>query len=221
MSIDWAKAEEKPEKKLSVEGRILLDLRSKINSLEKQLAQKTKELDRTSNDFITAKEKLSETSKKFEDTNKQFMEVKKNYERVKEEKLYADAEINKFKSGKADLEKKLSETNSKVVELENKLKESSVKVENIEKDQSGIKTKLEAAEIAMKSGIPLVIANSRREDIILDILKDDFVGTYFQPSQTKMSSIERWIAYGAGSKGQIKVNEGATKAIKRYSSPGK
>ena len=49
MSIDWAKAEERPEKRLSVEGRFLLDLRSKINTLEKQLAHKTKDFDKTSN----------------------------------------------------------------------------------------------------------------------------------------------------------------------------
>ena len=29
-NIDWAKAEEKPEKKISVEGQILLEIRAKI-----------------------------------------------------------------------------------------------------------------------------------------------------------------------------------------------
>ena len=36
MSIDWARAEENPTKKQSIEGRFLLDLRTKVNDLEKQ-----------------------------------------------------------------------------------------------------------------------------------------------------------------------------------------
>jgi glutamate 5-kinase len=76
----------------------------------------------------------------------------------------------------------------------------------------GMKTKLKAAEIATTSGIPVVIANSRRENVLLDIIAGKEVGTYFKP-QEKMSSITRWIAYGASVKGQIFVNEGAEKAI--------
>ena len=36
--------------------------------------------------------------------------------------------------------------------------------------RGGMKTKLEAAEIAMSSGIPLVVATSRRKNVLLDIL---------------------------------------------------
>lgn len=79
--------------------------------------------------------------------------------------------------------------------------------------RGGMKTKLEAAEIAMQSGIPLIIANSRRKNVLLDILEGKKIGTYFKPLGSKMPSIKRWIAYGAGSKGQIKVNEGAKQAI--------
>ncbi len=78
--------------------------------------------------------------------------------------------------------------------------------------RGGIQSKVKAAEIATTSGIPLVIANSRRENVIVDILAGKKVGTYFKP-QTKMKAIKRWIAYGAAVKGQIYVNEGAKKAI--------
>jgi glutamate 5-kinase len=76
----------------------------------------------------------------------------------------------------------------------------------------GIQSKIRAAEIATTSGIPLVIANSRRENIIVDVLAGKEVGTYFKP-QMRMSAIKRWIAYGASIKGQIHVNEGAKKAV--------
>lgn len=83
--------------------------------------------------------------------------------------------------------------------------------------RGGIQSKVNAAEIATTSGIPLVIANSRRENVIVDILAGKKVGTYFKP-QTKMKAIKRWIAYGAAVKGQIHVNEGAKKAILEGSS---
>jgi len=81
----------------------------------------------------------------------------------------------------------------------------------------GMQSKIKAAEIATKSGIPVVIANSRREDVIPDILAGKDVGTYFKP-QGKMPAIKRWIAFGASVKGQIRVNEGAKKAVLEGSS---
>jgi glutamate 5-kinase len=83
--------------------------------------------------------------------------------------------------------------------------------------RGGIQSKVRAAEIATTCGIPLVIANTRRENVIIDILAGKEVGTYFKP-QTRMPAIKRWIAYGAAVKGQIHVNEGAKKAILEGSS---
>jgi len=79
--------------------------------------------------------------------------------------------------------------------------------------RGGMKTKIEAAEIAMRSGTPLVIANSRKPNVLLDILDGKRVGTYFKPCEKGLPGIKRWIAYGAGVKGQILVNEGAKKAV--------
>ena len=97
------------------------------------------------------------------------------------------------------------------VELKNSL-EGKSKV-----GRGGIQSKVRAAEIATTCGIPVVIANSRRENVIVDVLAGKEVGTYFKP-QTRMPAIKRWIAYGATVKGQIHVNEGAKKAILEGSS---
>ncbi len=78
--------------------------------------------------------------------------------------------------------------------------------------RGGIRSKIKAAEIASSCGIPVIIANSRRENVLLDILAGKDVGTFFKP-QNPMSAVKRWIAYGAAVKGQIHVNEGAKKAI--------
>jgi glutamate 5-kinase len=78
--------------------------------------------------------------------------------------------------------------------------------------RGGIQSKIKAAEIATSCGIPVVIANSRKNNVLIEILAGKEVGTYFKP-QNPMSAVKRWIAYGAAVKGQIHVNEGAKKAI--------
>jgi glutamate 5-kinase len=83
--------------------------------------------------------------------------------------------------------------------------------------RGGIQSKVKAAEIATACGTPVVIANSRRENVLLDILAGKDVGTYFKP-QCRMPAVKRWIAYSASVKGQIFVNEGAKKAILEGSS---
>jgi len=83
--------------------------------------------------------------------------------------------------------------------------------------RGGIKSKIKAAEIATSCGIPLVIANSRKPNVITDLLEKKEVGTYFKP-QTRMPAVKRWIAYGAAVKGRIQVNEGAREALLQGSS---
>ncbi|MCW4009338.1 MAG: glutamate 5-kinase [Candidatus Bathyarchaeota archaeon] len=83
--------------------------------------------------------------------------------------------------------------------------------------RGGIQSKVRAAEIATTCGIPVVIANSRRENVIVEVLAGKKVGTYFKP-QNRLPAIKRWIAYGAAVKGEIHVNEGAKRAILEGSS---
>ena len=83
--------------------------------------------------------------------------------------------------------------------------------------RGGIQSKIKAAEIATSCGIPLVIANSRKPNVITDLLEKKEVGTYFKP-QTRMPAVKRWIAYGAAVKGRIQVNEGAREALLQGSS---
>jgi glutamate 5-kinase len=83
--------------------------------------------------------------------------------------------------------------------------------------RGGIQSKIKAAEIATSCGITVVIANSRRKNVLIDIISGKDVGTFFKPQKT-MPFVKRWIAYGAAVKGQIHVNEGAKKAILEGSS---
>jgi glutamate 5-kinase len=83
--------------------------------------------------------------------------------------------------------------------------------------RGGMKTKLQAAEIATQSGIPVVIANSFKDNVLLDILEQRSIGTWFKPIDS-MSSMKKWIAYGTSLKGTIFVNEGAKTAILKNAS---
>ncbi|MFX1336971.1 MAG: hypothetical protein ACFFDK_00020 [Promethearchaeota archaeon] len=61
MSVNWAKCEKNPDKKYKVMGRFLLDLRGKINYLEKEFAAKKREI-------LDVREKTSMTNKGLEDS---------------------------------------------------------------------------------------------------------------------------------------------------------
>ncbi len=77
----------------------------------------------------------------------------------------------------------------------------------------GMVTKIGAAKIAMDSGIPCVIANGRRQDIILSAIKEpEKYGTLFTPKEG-LAARERWIAFGTKPKGKILVDEGARSAL--------
>jgi glutamate 5-kinase len=78
--------------------------------------------------------------------------------------------------------------------------------------RGGMKTKLQAAEIATQGGIPVIIANSYTEGVLLDAIAGKPIGTFFSPTG-QLSRIKKWIAYGTSTKGLISVNMGAEKAI--------
>ncbi len=70
MAINWVKVEEKPEKKQAIEGRVLLDLRSKINDLELKVTQLTNDLDESKEKLRNTQQKLDETSEALSGTEK-------------------------------------------------------------------------------------------------------------------------------------------------------
>jgi len=78
----------------------------------------------------------------------------------------------------------------------------------------GMVTKIRSAKICSFSGIPMVIANSRKPDVMQGILKGENIGTFFIPEEAKkITSMKRWIAYGMITKGSIKIDKGAEEAI--------
>ena len=88
-----------------------------------------------------------------------------------------------------------------------------VHVKRNEKTAGGMKTKLEAAEAAMRSGIATVLANGREERVIERILKGEEVGSLFFPQPRKGNAWKRWLAHSASSKGALTLDRGAYRAL--------
>ena len=78
----------------------------------------------------------------------------------------------------------------------------------------GMSTKIKAAKIAMRSGIPLVIASGRKKTVLAKILAGEEEGTIFVPQQKKLRARQRWIAFYRHPKGTLVVDEGAKDALR-------
>jgi glutamate 5-kinase len=77
----------------------------------------------------------------------------------------------------------------------------------------GMSTKLQAAQKAGASGIPMVIASGREAGTLPRVLKGEPVGTYFQPRDDRLAARKRWIAFAVPPQGRLTVDAGAKKAL--------
>jgi glutamate 5-kinase len=77
----------------------------------------------------------------------------------------------------------------------------------------GMKTKIEAAKIVIRSGIPLVIASGRKKGVLDAIIKGEKEGTLFVPKASKLTSRKRWIAFFHYPKGSLLVDPGAKRSL--------
>ena len=77
----------------------------------------------------------------------------------------------------------------------------------------GMASKLEAARIASWSGVPTVIANASRPDVVAGAVAGDAVGTRFQARKRRLGARKLWIAFAARVAGRITVDDGARRAL--------
>ncbi len=79
--------------------------------------------------------------------------------------------------------------------------------------RGGMQTKSRIARKVAEEGTTVIIANGKRENILVDLLTslDNTPCTLFVPSHNEPSSVKRWIAHSDGyAKGSIRLNEGAS-----------
>ena len=74
----------------------------------------------------------------------------------------------------------------------------------------GMRTKLEAAEIATGAGIPMVLAHASDARAAL---VGEPVGTLFHPTGRKRAARLTWLAHAATTRGDLVLDEGAVRAV--------
>ncbi len=77
----------------------------------------------------------------------------------------------------------------------------------------GMSTKLEAAKIVGRAGIPCIIANGNSEGILEKIMHGDEVGTLFLPPEKRLAARKHWMLFNLKPKGKIYLDKGAIEAL--------
>ena len=77
----------------------------------------------------------------------------------------------------------------------------------------GMKSKIDAAKICVRAGIPLIIAGGDHADVITDLVASTDTGTIFLPKTGKLESRKRWIAFFQKPAGILVVDDGARAAL--------
>lgn len=80
--------------------------------------------------------------------------------------------------------------------------------------RGGMATKVRAARMAGAAGVPTHIVNGFEPDSVLRVLAGEAVGTLIVPPQApRLSSRKRWIGYALKARGEIRVDDGAKRAL--------
>ncbi len=78
----------------------------------------------------------------------------------------------------------------------------------------GMASKIQAAKIAVRSGIPLVIASGKKKNVLTRIVAGEVEGTLFVAQPGKLHSRKRWIAFFHHPRGALFVDDGARLALR-------
>jgi glutamate 5-kinase len=76
----------------------------------------------------------------------------------------------------------------------------------------GMATKIQAAELAMRSGVETIIADGVMPDVLIRLAQGEAIGTRFFPSINHLESRKRWILAEKAS-GSLAVDDGAARAL--------
>jgi glutamate 5-kinase len=77
----------------------------------------------------------------------------------------------------------------------------------------GMRSKIDAAKIVTRAGIPMIIATGERPGIMASAIAGERTGTLFLPRTPKLASRKRWIAFFQRIAGSLVVDEGARVAL--------
>ena len=78
----------------------------------------------------------------------------------------------------------------------------------------GMASKVQAAKIVTRAGIPLLIASGNKKNVLADILAGEDEGTLFVPNADKLRGRKRWIAFFHAARGAVYVDDGCKTALR-------
>ena len=79
----------------------------------------------------------------------------------------------------------------------------------------GMVTKLQAADLARRSGSACIIASGNENNVLLRIAEGEKIGTFFKPIVTALESRKRYILSARHAPGSLRVDKGAYQALCR------
>lgn len=79
--------------------------------------------------------------------------------------------------------------------------------------RGGMRSKLNAAGLAVRSGVPVLLANGREPDVLPRLLAAEPLGTYFPPLRSKLEGRKQWLGLVGEVRGRLVVNEGAKRRV--------
>jgi len=77
----------------------------------------------------------------------------------------------------------------------------------------GMTTKILAARRAALSGTHTIIASGKRSNVLVDLSKDEDIGTFLRSREVKLIARKKWLADNLKSNGKIYIDDGAEKAL--------
>jgi len=86
---------------------------------------------------------------------------------------------------------------------------------NTELGTGGMLTKLQAAEIARRSGTTVIIANGNTQNVLIRIAENEMLGTWIYPVINKLESRKRFLLASIHPNASISIDKGAVEAIKK------
>jgi glutamate 5-kinase len=77
----------------------------------------------------------------------------------------------------------------------------------------GMYTKIQAAKIAVNSGVTMVIASGTADGVVREVLAGNKVGTIFISKENRLQIRKRWLAFGVRVSGRVTVDNGCVQAL--------
>jgi glutamate 5-kinase len=82
--------------------------------------------------------------------------------------------------------------------------------------RGGMTTKLGAAKLATASGVNVVIASGKAQDVLPRLIDGESIGTFFPAHSTKLESRKRWMLSGLSTRGELVIDDGAARALRAH-----